>query len=77
MVLTQEEFDEILSNKTKMISENIAWIGDKKNSETVKFRVPVTSDRDYPIFGMEAITAIWIDYRTKLFIEKLEGEFMV
>ena len=33
-----------------MISENIAWIGDKKNSETVKFRVPVTSDRDYPIF---------------------------
>lgn len=50
MVLTQEEFDEILSNKTKKITENITWVGDKKNSETVKFRVPVVSDHDYPIF---------------------------
>ena len=50
MVLTQSEFDEILSNKTKKITENITWVGDKRNSETVKFRVPVASDREYPIF---------------------------
>ncbi len=50
MVLTQTEFDEILSDKTKKITENIAWVGDKKDSETVKFRVPVVSDRNYPIF---------------------------
>lgn len=46
MVLTQKEFDEILSNKTKKI---IAWVGDKKNSETVKFRVPISWDQDYKI----------------------------
>lgn len=28
MVLTQMEFDEILSNKTKRITENITWVGE-------------------------------------------------
>jgi hypothetical protein len=50
MVLTQKEFDKILSNETQKIVENITWGGDRKNSETVKFRVSVVSDQDYLIF---------------------------
>lgn len=50
MVLTNGEFDGILSNKTKKIVENITWVGEKKKSEIVKFRVPVVSDCGYPIF---------------------------
>lgn len=50
MVLSDQEFTKIISDKSKRIMENITWEGDRENSEIVKFRVPITSDNRYPIF---------------------------
>lgn len=40
-----------MSDKSKRIIENITWKGDKKDSETVKFRVSILSNNDHNIFA--------------------------
>lgn len=51
MLFSKREFDKIMSDKSKKIIENIAWEGDKKDSETVKFRVSILSQKDHNIFA--------------------------
>ena len=49
-MMTQQEFDVILSDGTKVISENIIWKDDDDRSPAKVFRVDVDSGPGYPHF---------------------------
>jgi len=49
MELSKEEYDAIINDDTKVISENIEWQG-HRNSPSRKFRVNVDSVEEHPIF---------------------------
>ena len=49
MPLSQQEYDAIIDDDTKIIAENIVWEG-SPNSPTRRFRAEVDSDEGYPIF---------------------------
>ena len=49
MSLSQQDYDAIIDDDTKVIAENIVWEGNP-NSPTREFRVDVDSDRGYSIF---------------------------
>ena len=48
--MTQNEFEAILSDETKEISENITWSDDEDHSPAQVFRAEVKSDAGYPMF---------------------------
>lgn len=50
MGLTDEEFEAILADQSKTILGDVVWTPDRGRSRTVKFRVPVGSDADHPLF---------------------------
>lgn len=49
MELSKEEYDAIINDNTKVITENIEWQG-HRNSPSRKFRVNVDSVEEHPIF---------------------------
>ncbi len=49
MPLSQQEYDAIIADETKIIAENIVWES-SPNSPTRRFRAEVDSDEGYPIF---------------------------
>lgn len=49
MPLSQEEYDAIIGDSTKVISENIVWEG-SSHSPARQFRVDIDSDEGHPIF---------------------------
>ncbi len=49
MTLNQQEYDSIINDNTKVISEDIEWEG-SPNSPAREFRVDIASDEDHPIF---------------------------
>lgn len=48
-MITEREFDAILSDVTKRINQNIAWVDDPSHKPAVVFRVPIASDGRYPL----------------------------
>lgn len=48
-MISQEEFEEILADSTKLISSDISWNGDEDGSPTLEFRVKVDSEPGYPL----------------------------
>ena len=49
MTLSQQEYDAIMADDSKVISENIVWEG-SSNAPTREFRIDIESDEGYPIF---------------------------
>ena len=49
MILSQQEYDAIINDTTKVIRENILWEG-HPNSTRREFRIDVESGDGYPIF---------------------------
>ena len=49
MVISQQEFDAIINDDTKVIFENIVWEG-SPNSPRREFRIDIESDEGYPVF---------------------------
>lgn len=49
MTLSQQEYDAIINDTTKVINEDIEWEG-SVNSPTRRFRVEIESDDEHPIF---------------------------
>ena len=49
MALSQQEYDEIIADNTKVIVEDIGWEG-AANSPTREFRIDIDSNEGYPIF---------------------------
>ena len=49
MTLNQQEYEAIINDETKVITEDIVWEGNL-SSPTRKFRAEVSSDEAYPIF---------------------------
>ena len=49
MVISQQEYDAIISDDSKVIGGNIVWEGGP-NSPTREFRIDIESDEGYPIF---------------------------
>ena len=49
MTLSQQEFEDIINDGTKIIADDIKWEG-SNNAPTREFRVAVESDAGYPIF---------------------------
>ena len=50
MTMPQDEFEEILADDTKEISEDIVWVEDPDHSSAQEFRAEVTSGSGYSIF---------------------------
>ena len=48
MSITQQEFDAIISDNTKIIAENIVWRSDSYTTKS--FRCEIESNAGYPIF---------------------------
>ncbi|MFP5273148.1 DUF6978 family protein [Coleofasciculus sp.] len=48
-MLSQNEFEEIISDLTKRIEGDILWNDDEDHSPAVEFRAEVVSDAGYPI----------------------------
>ena len=49
MTLSQQEYDNIIDDDTKVIAEDIAW-QPRSNSPAREFRIDIDSDEGYPIF---------------------------
>lgn len=49
MTLSQQEYDAIINDTSKVISEDISWEG-QFNSNRREFRIEIESDEGYPIF---------------------------
>ena len=49
MTLSQQEYESIVFDNTKVITENIVWEG-VSNSPAKQFRIDIDSDEGYPIF---------------------------
>jgi hypothetical protein len=49
LALSQQEYDAIISDRTKVIEEDIVWEG-PGNSPTREFRIDIDSSEGYPIF---------------------------
>ena len=49
MILSQQEYDDIINDTTKVIAENIVWEGNP-NSPAREFRSDIDSNEGYPIF---------------------------
>ncbi len=49
MTLDQQEYEAIINDNTKVITEDIVWEG-RPNSPMRKFRIDISSDEGYPIF---------------------------
>ena len=49
MTLSQQEYEAIISDDSKVITEDIVWEGDP-NWPAREFRVEIDSDEEYPIF---------------------------
>ena len=49
MTLSKQEYDDIISDGTKEINENIVWEG-HTNAQAREFRVDVQSEEGHPIF---------------------------
>lgn len=50
MALTGNEVEAILSDASKRIDDDIAWVEDEDHSPSVEFRAEVRSDAGYPLF---------------------------
>ena len=50
MTMTQEEFEAIIADDTKEVSENIVWVDDQDHSSAQEFRAEVNSVTGHPIF---------------------------
>ena len=50
MTMTQEEFEAIIADVTKEVSENIVWADDQDHSSAQEFRAEVNSATGHPIF---------------------------
>ena len=50
LTMTQEEFEAIIADDTKEVSENIVWTDDQDHSPAQEFRVEVNSATGHPIF---------------------------
>lgn len=48
-MITQQEFEAILADDTKRITDDIDWVEDRAHRPAVVFRVAITSDRGYPL----------------------------
>ncbi|MBE9126039.1 MULTISPECIES: DUF6978 family protein [unclassified Coleofasciculus] len=49
-MLSQDEFEELITDTNKRIEGDIRWLDDEDHSPAVEFRVEVVSDAGYPIF---------------------------
>ena len=49
MTLSQQEYDDIIADRSKRIDDNIVW-GDIQNSSAREFRIDIDSDQGHPIF---------------------------
>ena len=49
MTMSQQEYDSIIDDNTKIIAEDILWENDN-HTPTAKFRIEVQSDSEHPIF---------------------------
>lgn len=50
MTISQQEFETILDDHTKAITEDIKWIEDEDHSPALEFRINVESEAGYPLF---------------------------
>lgn len=48
-MMTQDEFEEMLADPDKRITQDISWSPDEDSSPVLEFRVKVDSDADYPL----------------------------
>ena len=49
MTLSQQEYDNIIDDDTKVIAEDITW-QPRPNSPAQEFRIDIDSDEGYPVF---------------------------
>ena len=49
MTLSQQEYDDIIADRSKRIDDNIVWEG-IQNSSAREFRIDIDSDQGHPIF---------------------------
>lgn len=49
MVLTQEEFETLIEDRTKKITEDIIWREDEDKSCSLVFKSKINSESDYPL----------------------------
>lgn len=50
MDFTEQEFEILIRDNSKTISEDINWIADKNHSHSFIFKKQITSNANYPIF---------------------------
>ncbi len=50
MALTNQEFEAIINNTTKVVVGDIAWTDDDDHSPSCEFKVEVQSDAGWPLF---------------------------
>ena len=63
MALSDAEFEEILSDRTKQIVEDIRWTADLDHTPGMEFQVQVSSDSDWRL----AVYGSWYPHRATLF----------
>lgn len=48
--MKQNEFEALITDKSKVITGDISWSDDEDHSPSVEFRAEVASDAGYPLF---------------------------
>lgn len=48
--MNQNEFEALITDKSKVITGDISWSNDEDHSPSVEFRAEIASDAGYPLF---------------------------
>ncbi|MFH1075825.1 MAG: hypothetical protein V1753_03140 [Pseudomonadota bacterium] len=72
MTLTNTEFETILNDHSKRITDDIAWQEDEDHSPSVEFRAEVQSDAGWPLFVRGSYNPL-IQALSYMLILKTEG----